>query len=189
MRHLPKIFCCCLPILIFLSLSFLRSQQTPDDAPGPLSPAHKDSPGLKNCDRCHNDDLEIAAQKCLECHEELFSRITANRGFHRDKSGDCAVCHTEHEGEETKLVDWDVSGFDHEETGYLLLGKHKTVDDCLKCHKKENSIPRKTSFSYLIKDSRCIACHAPRHPGQQDDCEVCHGPQNWRVEIWRRPIR
>lgn len=190
MRPRLKIFCCYLSGTLFLSLVFLWSQQyTLDDAPGPLSLAHKESPSLKNCDRCHSDDLKIAAQKCLACHQELSSRISANRGFHRDKAGDCALCHTEHQGEETKLVDWNVKKFDHEETGYLLLSGHKTIDDCLACHKRENSFPRKSTFSYLMKDSRCIACHEPIHPGQQDNCQMCHSPSNWRVEIWGGPKR
>jgi hypothetical protein len=186
MKHITKILNCCLPALLLLCAAFLWSQQqyTVDDAPGPLSIAHKDSPGLKNCGQCHNDDLELVPNKCLTCHQEMASRISANRGFHRDKAEDCAVCHTEHEGDDTKLVDLDVEDFDHEETGYSLLGKHKTVTSCLTCHKKEKSFPRKTAFSYLMKDSRCLSCHEPQHPGQQDDCQVCHGRNNWRVEIW-----
>jgi len=190
MKHIAKILNCLLPALLLLCAAFLWSQQyTVDDAPGPLSSAHKDSPGLKNCGQCHNDDLEVLPNKCLTCHQELASRISANHGFHRDKAEDCAVCHTEHEGDETKLVDLDVEDFDHEETGYSLLGKHKTVTSCLTCHKKENSFPRKTVFSYLMKDSRCLSCHEPQHPGRQDNCQACHGRNNWRVEIWGRRAR
>jgi len=191
MKHIAKILNCCLPALLMLCSAFLWSQQqyTVDDAPGPLSTAHKDSPGLKNCDQCHNDDLEVLPNKCLTCHQEMASRISANRGFHRDKAEDCALCHTEHEGDNSKLVDLDAEDFDHEETGYPLLGKHKTVTSCLICHKGENSFPRKTTFSYLMKDSRCLSCHEPQHPGRQDNCQVCHGRNNWRVEIWGRKTR
>jgi hypothetical protein len=86
-------------------------------------------------------------------------------------------------------VDWDVEDFDHEETGYPLLGRHKTVTDCLTCHKRENSFPRKVARSYLLKDSRCLSCHEPQHPGQQDHCLSCHGQNNWRVEIWGSETR
>jgi hypothetical protein len=185
-RRIVKILRVNFPVLFLLGAAFLWSQQqyTVDDAPGPLSAAHKDSPGLKNCGQCHNNDLEVIPQKCLTCHQEMASRISANRGFHRDKAEDCAVCHTEHGGDETKLVDWNVEDFDHEETGYTLLGKHKTVADCLFCHTKENSFPRKTTRSFILKESRCLSCHAPQHPGQQDNCQTCHGQNNWRVEIW-----
>lgn len=178
------------PVLVFVT-AFLWSQQqyTVDDAPGPMSTAHRVSPGLKNCAQCHNDDLEVVPQKCLACHPELALRIEASRGFHRDKTEDCNVCHTEHQGEETKLVDWDIKDFDHEETGYSLLGKHKEIMDCQKCHSAENSFPRKITVSYLLKDSRCLSCHGSRHPGQQDDCQVCHGQNNWRVKIWGRRAR
>lgn len=182
-----KIFRHFWPVLVFILAAFLWSQQqySVDEAPGPLSTAHKNSPGLKNCNQCHNDDLEVVPQKCLICHEEIASRISANHGFHRDKTGDCGACHAEHGGDEGKLVDWDVEDFDHEETGYPLLGKHNTVTDCRICHNKERSFPRNTTFSYLLKDSRCLSCHEPQHPGQQDDCNLCHSQKNWRVEIWR----
>jgi predicted CXXCH cytochrome family protein len=186
MKQATKIFKRAVFILMLLGAVFLWSfqQYSVDDAPGPLSPAHKDSPGLKNCGQCHNNDLEVVPQKCLSCHQELAARISANRGFHKEKTEDCAVCHTEHEGDDTKLVDMDVEDFDHEETGYPLLGKHSTVTDCLICHKRENSIPRKITFSYIMKDSRCLSCHEPQHPGQQDNCQICHTQNNWRVEIW-----
>ncbi|MCK4930619.1 MAG: hypothetical protein KAT01_00525 [Candidatus Aminicenantes bacterium] len=186
-----KIFKCFWPILVFVFAVFLWSQQqyAVDDAPGPLCTAHKDSAGLKNCGQCHNNDLEVVPKKCLTCHQEIALRISANRGYHRDKAEDCAVCHTEHKGDDTKLVDWDVEDFDHEETGYPLLGRHKTVTDCLICHKKENSFPRKTTFSYLMEDSRCLSCHEPQHPGLQDNCQVCHGRNNRRVKIWGRNTR
>lgn len=176
------------PVFVCVLAVFVWSQQqfTVDDAPGPLSRAHRVSPGLKNCSQCHNDDLEVVPQKCLACHQELASRISADRGYHRDKAEDCAVCHTEHEGDETKLVYLEVEDFDHEETEYPLLGKHKTIAECGRCHKKENSLPREFTRSYLMKDSRCLSCHEPQHPGQQDNCQVCHGQNNWRVELWRR---
>lgn len=179
------------PALIFIVAFLLGSQQqhTIDDAPGPLSPVHREAPGLKNCTQCHSDELAVVLQKCLACHQEIAARLSENRGFHRDKAADCAVCHTEHGGEETKLVDWDVQQFDHEETGYSLLGKHKNVRDCLSCHKKENSFPRKTTLSYLLKDSRCLACHKSPHPGRQDSCQVCHSQTHWRVDIWERETR
>jgi len=191
MKWDKKISYCCWLVLILVFSAFLWSQQqyTVDDVPGPLSTAHKDSPGLKNCGQCHNDDLEVLPNKCLACHQEMASRISVNRGFHRDKAEDCAVCHTEHEGDDTKLVDLDVEGFDHEDTGYSLLGKHKTVTDCFACHKEGNSFPRKTTFSYLMIDSRCLSCHEPQHPGRQDNCQACHGRNNWRVEIWGRRAR
>lgn len=191
MKLNAKICNCFWPVLLFVFPLFLWSQQqyTVDDAPGPLSPAHKDSPGLKNCVQCHSDELEVIPQKCLVCHQEIASRISANRGYHRDKAEDCVSCHTEHEGEKTKLVDLDIHDFDHEETGHTLLGRHKTINDCLKCHREENSFPRKTTYSYLMKESRCLSCHETPHPGHQDSCQVCHSQKNWRVDIWGREVR
>lgn len=172
-------------ILVFSTLIWAQEQYSVDDAPGPLSTAHKDTPGLKNCSQCHSADLDVVSTKCLSCHREIAGRISAKRGFHRDKAESCSDCHTEHEGEETKLVEWDVTEFDHKETGYALIGSHKKITDCLACHTKDNSVPRKTTVSYLLKDSRCLVCHPSPHPGDQDNCQACHSPDGWRVEIWK----
>jgi hypothetical protein len=165
---------------------FLMTEQRQDyqDAPGPLSAVHADSPGLQNCQKCHSPNMEADDKKCLACHSEIASRIALKKGYHRDKSEGCALCHSEHQGKEASLIVLDVQDFNHDETGYLLKDAHHQVKDCAACHTKQNSFPRKKAKSYLIKDSRCFACHPSPHPGRQDQCQSCHTQKNWRVSIW-----
>ena len=157
-----------------------------EDAPGALSPSHTESVGLINCLKCHNEDFEVPAQLCLACHQEIAIRISKGQGYHQDKVEECALCHTEHAGAETILVNLDPSDFDHEETGYSLTGIHGTIKDCHRCHRLENTIPRTISRSFLFTGTGCQICHPSPHPGKQDLCLSCHTPESWRVVNWKR---
>lgn len=170
----------------FLMFLPLLPQEAYDvsDAPGDLSSVHQDSPGLKNCSKCHNEDLEVPPARCLFCHQEISQRISQNRGYHRDKGEDCIVCHSEHQGAGEPIVILDPEDFDHEETGALLKGAHHEVKDCRRCHRKDNTLPRKKTQSYLFKTSGCLICHTSPHPGQQEKCLDCHNQKNWEVDIW-----
>ncbi len=180
-----------LPSLVLILAACLMSlqlwaQETFDisDAPGELSAVHQDSPALKNCSKCHNEDLEAEPSRCLACHREIAVRIAEVRGYHRDKSEDCAVCHAEHQGVDVPLVPLEPEDFDHEETGAALRGIHLEIKDCLRCHRKDNTLPRKKTHSYLFRESGCTACHASPHPGRQEKCLICHSQKNWNVDIW-----
>ncbi len=170
-------------LFFFSSIKGFSQEYTADDAPGPLSPVHVDSPGLLACMKCHNEDFEVVPAKCLSCHREIAERVAAGRGFHRDKGEDCAACHVDHQGEDAPLIDWDPSEFDHEETGAELVGRHAEIRDCRACHRPDNTIPRDKTRSYLFAQSGCLACHASPHPGRQEHCLACHTAGSWRVDI------
>jgi hypothetical protein len=178
--RLVLILCACLMSL------HLWAQETFDisDAPGDLSAAHTDFPGLKSCSKCHTEDLEVLPAKCLSCHQEISLRISQNRGYHRDKGDDCIVCHSEHQGADESIVFLDPEDFDHEQTGAILKGIHLEVKDCRRCHRKDNTLPRKKTHSYLYKDSGCLVCHTSPHPGHQENCLACHNQKSWEVDIW-----
>jgi hypothetical protein len=169
----------------FLMVFHVWAQQIFDvsDAPGELSPAHQDSPGLKNCSKCHNEDLEVEPSRCLACHKEIAARIAEARGYHRDKGEDCAVCHAEHQGMDVPLVPLDPEDFDHEETGVVLEGVHLEIKDCRRCHREDNTLPRKKTHSYLFRKSGCTVCHSTPHPGHQEKCLSCHSQNSWEVDI------
>ncbi len=154
------------------------------DAPGRLSQFHTESPGLKNCDKCHDEELKVQPSRCLACHREIALRISEGRGYHRDKAEDCAVCHSEHQGEESQLVFLNPEEFDHEETGAVLKGVHRKIEDCFRCHRKDNTIPKQNFRSYLFNETGCLSCHSSPHPGRQDNCLECHSQNDWRVDIW-----
>jgi predicted CXXCH cytochrome family protein len=176
-------------VILFLSLlsgSMLSQDYTVDDAPDALSPSHSETPGLKNCMKCHTPELEVDAAKCLSCHQEIALRIEEQRGFHREFAEGCADCHAEHEGASTKLIDMDPDDFDHAETGIELKGVHEQIKDCRACHRADNTLPRRHSISYLFSRSGCQACHDVPHPGRQDQCSACHIQTSWRVDVWRK---
>ena len=175
-------------ILVCNFAGFLQTDQSQDtqEAPGLLSSAHADSPGLQNCQKCHSPTMEIDDKKCLSCHTEIAERIASNKGYHKDKNEGCPVCHAEHKGNEASLIVWDIRDFDHDETGYILKDAHRKVKDCASCHSTNNAVTREKTKSFLLKDSRCLSCHRSPHPGRQDLCQTCHTQKNWRIDIWSR---
>lgn len=181
--YLPSL---ALIVTVWMISPHLWAQETFDisDAPGKLSIAHQDSPGLKNCSKCHNEDLEAEPARCLACHQEIAQRIAEGRGYHRDKGEDCAVCHAEHQGEDVPFVPLVPEDFDHEETGAVLKGAHLEVKDCRRCHRKDNTLPRKKTRSYLFTDTGCLICHTSPHSGREEKCLTCHNQKSWEVDIW-----
>jgi len=152
------------------------------DMPGPLSAVHVPKPGEADCSACHVAPGKIAPAKCLACHTEIAGRIAAEKGYHRDKGDDCAVCHAEHQVRQANIVPLERDGFDHSETGAKLQGAHLKPKDCDQCHTPSNTLPRTKGRSYLLKEPGCRGCHTPPHPGNQDQCLACHGQESWIVE-------
>jgi len=155
------------------------------EIPGPLSAAHSLKPGDAGCAQCHQAPGEISPAKCLACHAEIASRVAAKTGFHRDKADDCAVCHAEHQGRKANIVPLDPADFDHAETGADLQGAHLRPRTCDACHTTASSHPRSVGRSYLLKVPGCRGCHAPPHPGRQEECRACHSQNSWIVD--KRP--
>ncbi len=112
------------------------------------------------CEECHKQGrFESTPTRCMFCHQDPHDKTFGT---------DCESCHNE-EG-------WDVITFDHNTTGYELLGQHQTLD-CVACHTELRSIPMPSS---------CYSCHrgdferttSPAHKalGFSTDCELCHMP-------------
>lgn len=149
-------------------------------SPGELSKAHAHLEGLKNCTQCHVLGEKETSSKCLECHTEIQSLITQNKGYHassevRGKS--CAACHGEHFGRDFKITRFKSNSFNHNLTGYELVGKHKELD-CADCHKPKlivNKVSQKKSETYLGLGTECLSCHADYHRGTLSrNCTDCH---------------
>ncbi len=165
------------------SQDFLKKLLT--KSPGPLSEAHKTYDAVSGCISCHTNKLggDLENSKCASCHTEIKIRLEENRGYHRGKT-ECHKCHADHKG-----LDHDIFGptgwkenFDHDETGYSLLGKHRGVD-CEKCHTTnrihiETKQPTKTR-TYLGNSTDCVSCHEKdyEHKFSKEkwkDCILCH---------------
>jgi hypothetical protein len=137
-------------------------------SPGPLSAAHAKLEGLKSCEKCHEKGNRVSAERCLECHKDVASRIAQKKGVHRDVKGECAACHAEHAGRDAELRPFETKGFDHaKEAGFPLDGKHSPLAlKCASCHKTR---------SFLKASPSCVTCHVDSHKGALGAaCATCH---------------
>ncbi|MDP4240913.1 MAG: cytochrome C, partial [Bacteroidota bacterium] len=103
------------------------------------------------CAKCHK--TEIINGKPRQKFKGLeFSNCTAcHRDVHDNKYGqNCKQCHSEESFHTIK----GISNFDHDKTGFPLVGKHKSVA-CTSCHK--------TNMTDPVKHDRCSDCHTDYH--------------------------
>jgi hypothetical protein len=162
-------------------------------SPGPLSRAHQSLSGPTHCTSCHVVGKGSAELKCQECHSEIAAELTSGRGLHArfPNSANCAACHSEHNGEDYPLIRWQPSLklFDHNQTGYPLLGKHAGLQ-CDQCHTPSH-IQASAKVLIKMKDLRntflglsqeCTTCHDDPHKGQMGaNCTQCHNFVNWKA--------
>lgn len=165
-------------------------------SPGELSASHQHLSGIRNCTNCHvlGKGQRVADKKCLECHQPLVRRINSGRGYHARIEGRCVDCHSEHNGEEFRLIYWKNGRdqFDHAQTGFILRGKHKGVT-CKKCHRTDfivdedvlqwerKHIDKSQEMAFLGLPTQCIGCHKDYHQGQLSEmCEDCHIEDSWK---------
>jgi len=173
---------------------WLAKPVTAQISPGPLSHAHQSLSGSTNCATCH----KLGGQrtfKCLECHTEIATRIAAHKGLHATyhiepgSSQDCARCHSEHNGEDFPLIEWDPKTFDHKQTGYALEGKHAGLA-CNRCHTADKvSASERTTIrtkdlnkTFLGLSQACVPCHQDEHKGRlAPNCSHCHNFEDWKT--------
>ncbi len=182
-----------LGVLLFLSAALLPSASA-QISPGPLSRPHQSLNGSTNCASCHKFGGQ-AALKCLDCHTEIATRLSARKGLHATynipagSSQECARCHSEHNGEDFPLIKWDIKTFNHKDAGYLLEGKHAGLT-CNKCHNSSRISPQeRTSIkikdlnrTYLGLSTACVACHEDQHKGRLGPtCQTCHNFEDWKA--------
>lgn len=130
----------------------------------PLLGQHKNV----SCDQCHK--TELTNGKPLKKYKGLkFANCNAcHNDVHENKFGqDCKKCHTEQSFKNVKTL----SGFNHDITGFKLIGKHNDVA-CKSCHK--------TSLTAPIKHNNCSDCHTDYHNKEfaknnvSPECNQCH---------------
>jgi hypothetical protein len=162
-------------------------------SPGDLAKPHASLEGLANCTKCHAAGEQLSPANCLACHKELQGRVAAGKGLHgrlKPDEQNCQLCHHEHAGHDTRLVDWGPGGrkgFDHARTGYPLEGKHRKPD-CARCHdprhvtdEEVRKVLAKGRESQLGTPTACSACHFDEHRGQLGaDCQKCHTVAAWK---------
>jgi hypothetical protein len=162
-------------------------------SPGELSRPHAFLEGMRKCLECHELGAGPSEEKCLDCHKEIAVGINNRRGYHhrlvKVEKKACIDCHSEHAGRDFQLVHWPggVNHFDHQQTGYDLVGKHAGLK-CRDCHKPDyirEDIERfgdqvNASRTFLGLHTECLACHPDEHRGQlAHDCLACHTNDGW----------
>lgn len=164
---------------LFLAISLLvmtAHGQSLESAlmPGPVIRDHTDAE--HECKQCHiRGDRSAQPGLCLECHKPVATDVKSGQGYHgrlRDRS--CRNCHTEHKGREARIVKLDTQHFDHDQTDFILKGKHQGRK-CESCHP--------SGEAFRKAPSACIACHRKedKHKGGLGEkCGSCHQEANWK---------
>ncbi len=130
----------------------------------PLLGAHTTA----NCSDCHQTGYLNTPLECYSCHENSFANAQNPNHVSLGLSNDCSTCHNSDA--------WIPGSFDHQNTGFELLGQH-TQTQCADCH----------SNGIVNTPNQCYDCHetnfvlAPDHQsaGYPTDCEMCHNSTAW----------
>ena len=175
---------------MLVAVTLLRAATaTAQISPGDLANAHASLEGMGNCTQCHALGKEVTNAKCLDCHTELRARVSAGKGFHAKLTAkQCVECHSEHHGRNFMLVRFDQKKFNHDETGFVLEGKHRPLD-CANCHAAGHIAAKDVRANRALLDAHtflglptdCIGCHADQHRGQLAlQCQTCHTADGWK---------
>ena len=169
-------------LLFFFAASELWAQLSP----GALSDPHSNLEGVKNCTQCHVLGNKVLNEKCLACHTEIQSGISNKKGYHSSSvvSGkDCTVCHSEHNGKNSRIIRLDTTKFDHSLTGFTLSVPHAALQ-CSDCHNQKYISGQKLKErkkTYLGLKSDCLNCHEDYHQQTlSSSCLNCHKPESFK---------
>ena len=177
----PQLLACekCHTVQDFKPSEFTLTQH--EQTKFPLQGAHLATP----CLACHipgtnqKANLSPKYETCTACHKDphqgKMDRFTQN------KSQACTACHTQDT--------WRVADFKHDQTGFVLDGRHAQAN-CASCHKPDKKSQPKADFTGL--KSACATCHDDVHQkqfanrmtadGKYVDCQVCHVTVDWLAE-------
>lgn len=144
--------------------------------PGPVIEGHAKLEG--DCSNCHaRFDRAAQPRLCLDCHKDVRADIAARKGYHghvADADRECRRCHTEHKGRLARIVVLREREFDHTQTEFRLLGKHK-LKSCASCHRP--------GVRHRDAPTECVGCHRKddRHQGGLGtSCATCHDQDGWK---------
>ncbi len=162
---------------------------------------------VKDCSYCHNENGYTPSMFTIERHDSTKFQLTGshlavpcagchsrNSEWHFKNIGlECINCHNNVHGQEISVkfmgnnncsgchntIGWGTISFEHDKTGFILLGKHNNVS-CGSCHYR--GINENKEFKFTSLGKNCLVCHNDYHNGQFDDseCEKCHSFNNWQ---------
>ncbi|MBI9035603.1 MAG: cytochrome C [Bacteroidales bacterium] len=174
-------------IVFFITvIIFITSNSFAQISPGDLVKAHAHLEGMSNCTKCHTLGDKVSNEKCLDCHTDIRERVNSSKGYHASKEvvgKDCFSCHNDHHGRNFQIIHFDTDTFNHDLTGYKLVGAH-SKQSCKDCHQPnfitDQKIKEKES-SYLGLNTSCIACHDDYHQKTlSSNCTDCHDFEHFK---------
>ena len=148
-----------------------------------------------SCDGCHKSLRSPAGTDYVQYVDLSFSTCEAcHEDAHDDKFGaDCASCHSPNGWDRLKQS-LSSTNFDHETTGFSLVGAHNHAD-CSSCHGKPARRDTDVQIAFVgstdrnafpkIRADNCLSCHVDYHDGEFVEspggavCENCHGQHEW----------
>jgi hypothetical protein len=131
-----------------------------------LSDSHMSLPCVVCHKRGNSEIFKWGELICQTCHSDNH----ANQFATENGKTFCDKCH--------KTTKWNDLKFNHDETNFKLVGKHKFVA-CDKCHNEKISLNSAIFVKYIGTPKECASCHKDIHMGQFSDCSRCHTPDTW----------
>ncbi len=99
---------------------------------------------------------------------------------------ECKNCHSEHNGRDFRIINFQPKGFDHIKAKFELKGKHAKLK-CEECHQDKfikYDSNKKRKGTYLGLETTCISCHEDVHQKTLGDkCQSCHGNDSFKPAV------
>jgi hypothetical protein len=134
-----------------------------------------------------------AKKGCKDCHDTKFiadQKIKDKKFTYLGVSTECLNCHTDYHRKtlssaclncHTPDAFKPAPKFNHANTKFQLVGKHKNVD-CLKCHKVEMTDGKKFQEFTGIQYANCTNCHKDPHQNKYgQNCRQCHSEESFQA--------
>lgn len=189
----PHVWIAFLSATVVLLVALVDVRRT---SPGPLSSVHAREPDLaggRDCSECHGGWTSSMTEACLDCHEGIGEQIDVRAGLHgvvgKPKAHQCALCHSEHNGEGFAIVNArsfaqagvpDPEAFDHGIVGFEMAGRHLEIE-CTDCHPHATAgVLPKGERRFVGLEADCSGCHEDVHEGRYAiACVECHGQESF----------
>lgn len=120
-----------------------------------------------DCSGCHVDGVfEGTPKECYLCHQTDYENAVSPNHLAAQFDTDCLTCHTD--------AAWSPSTFDHNQTGFELVGAHQNTDcaschsngvfegtptDCFTCHQLDYEQTKNPNHVLAQFSSQCLDCH------------------------------
>lgn len=128
-----------------------------------------------DCLSCHQSGYTGTPADCYSCHQANFESTTDPDHVASGFQQTCQDCHS--------TTNWEGASFDHNNTGFSLIGAHTTTT-CMSCHQS----------GYAGTPAACEACHQSEYDATTNpshisahfptDCAACHTPTGWNNANW-----